>query len=114
MCPARRHDSDLPCATRQTGRGVNLEPPLNAEEAKILALVGTDPLKECGGRRVGVAPRVDAPAVAGSSRGNGSHRPCSIYVWGVGNVALLSHITRESIQLTSVDSSFTALYRTPH
>ncbi|CAN7999879.1 unnamed protein product [Ixodes pacificus] len=62
VCAARRRDSDIYCATRQTGGGVNPVPPLNAEEEKVLALVGTDSSRGCGGRRVGVAPMVDVPA----------------------------------------------------
>ncbi|CAN7945453.1 unnamed protein product [Ixodes hexagonus] len=52
VCKARARDRDLSCATGQTGGGVNPVPPLNAEEEKILALVGRDSSQGCGGRRL--------------------------------------------------------------
>ncbi|CAN7941599.1 unnamed protein product [Ixodes pacificus] len=67
VCAARRRDSDISCATRQTGGGVNPIPPLNAEEERFLALVGTDSSNGCWGRRVGVAPMVGVPAAADPS-----------------------------------------------
>ncbi|KAM7308629.1 translation initiation factor IF-2 [Ixodes scapularis] len=55
---ARGRDRDATTSARQTGGGANQVPPLSAEEEKILALVGTDSSRGCGGRRVGC----DAPA----------------------------------------------------
>ncbi|CAN7987248.1 unnamed protein product [Ixodes hexagonus] len=52
VCNARSRDSDVSCATRQTGGGVNNVPPLSAEDERIVSLVGTDSSRGCGGRRV--------------------------------------------------------------
>ncbi|KAM7292587.1 translation initiation factor IF-2 [Ixodes scapularis] len=59
---ARGRDRDATTSARQTGGGANQVPPLNAEEEKILALVGTDSSRGCGGRRVGCDAPTPLPA----------------------------------------------------